>query len=87
MRTNEEHRKRVARIDRSANKTEQDHLQSEFGCRYSSLLQLPYFDPIRMLTIDPIHNLFLGTAKYMVRKVWIKHGYLNASKLSVIEER
>ena len=87
MRTNEEHRKRLARIVRSANKTEQDHLQSELGCRYSSLLQLPYFDPIRMLTIDPMHNLFLGTAKYMVRKVWIEHGYLNASKLSVIEER
>lgn len=35
-----------------------------------------------MLTIDPIHNLFLGTAKYMMGS---DKGYLNAEKLRVIE--
>ena len=34
------------------------------GCRYSVLLDLPYFDPVRMTIIDPMHNLYLGTAKH-----------------------
>ena len=40
-----------------------------------------------MLTIDPMHNLFLSTAKYIMRKVWIENSYLDPNKLSVIEER
>ena len=87
IQTNMEHRQRVARIVKSANLTEQRRLESQLGCRYSSLLQLPYFDPIKMLTIDPMHNLFLGTAKYIMRKVWIENSYLDPNKLSVIEER
>ena len=31
--------------------------------RYSCLLQLPYFDPVRMTILDPMHNFYLGTAK------------------------
>ena len=34
-----------------------------------------------------MHNLFLGTAKYMMHKVWIDEGYLDARKLHIIEER
>ena len=37
--------------------------ESELGCRYSTLLQLPYFDAPRMLIVNPMHNLFLGSAK------------------------
>jgi len=87
MRTKEKHRQSVARIVRAATKTEQQHLESELGCRYSTLLELPYFDPIRMLIIDPMHNLFLGTAKDMVRKIWIENGYLDTNKLGIIEQR
>ena len=36
--------------------------ENESGCRYSVLLKLPYFDTPRMLIVDPMHNLFLGTA-------------------------
>ena len=31
--------------------------------RYCELLQLPYFDLIKHHVIDPMHNLFKGTAK------------------------
>ena len=61
--------------------------RKELGCRYSSLLQLSYFDPIKMLIIDPMHNLYSGTAKYMVPWVWIDHGYLDGRKLAIIEDR
>ena len=47
--------------------------ESEVGCRYSVLLDLPYFDPVRMLIIDPMHNLYLGTAKYVFQKLWMVH--------------
>ena len=34
--------------------------ESELGCRFSVLLSLPYFDPIRNTVIDLMHNLYLG---------------------------
>ena len=42
-------------------------IEREHGCRYSCLLELPYFDPVAMCVIDPMHNLLLGTAKHMVQ--------------------
>ena len=39
---------------------QQERMESQAGLRYSSLLQLPYFDALRMLIVDPMHNLFLG---------------------------
>ena len=51
------------RCDRSSSKTGQAKEESRLGCRYSVLLELPSFQPIEMLLIDPMHNLFLGTAK------------------------
>ena len=44
-------------------KTARESKESEVGCRYSCLLQLPYFNPIKMTVINPMHNLNLGTAK------------------------
>ena len=36
------------------------------GVRWSELLRLSYFDPIRFITVDPMHCLFLGIAKWIV---------------------
>ena len=61
-------------------------LESTFGCRYSILLDLPYFDPVRMTIIDPMHNLFLGTAKHiMLKNVWIKKGLISDADLIVLQ--
>ena len=65
-----DHRRSIHLIQQAKNKTERNKLESEFGCRYSVLLQLPYFDPIRMLIIDPMHNIFLGSAKHM-KNIWL----------------
>jgi hypothetical protein len=43
--------------------------------RYSVLIELPYFDPIKYTVIDPMHNLFLGTAKYCLN-LWLKQEIL-----------
>ena len=37
-----------------------------------------------MLTIDPMHNLFLGTAKSMIM-LWIKMGLLDSQKFENIQ--
>ncbi|GBC14554.2 hypothetical protein GLOIN_2v1775288 [Rhizophagus irregularis DAOM 181602=DAOM 197198] len=38
----------------------------ETGVRWSELLRLSYFDPIRFITVDPMHCLFLGIAKWIM---------------------
>lgn len=44
-------------------------MESKYGCRYSILLDLPYFDPISMTIIDPMHNLYSGTAKHILKDI------------------
>jgi len=57
------------------------------GVRWSELLRLSYFDPIRFLTIDPMHCLFLGIAKWIVKRIWIEEGILTLDSLNIIQKR
>ncbi|VDI83493.1 Hypothetical predicted protein [Mytilus galloprovincialis] len=61
-------------------------MESQFGIRYSPLCELDYFDPIRMSVIDPMHNLYQGTAKKMI-KLWSELKILESDKLKIIEKR
>lgn len=54
---------------------------------YSILLELPYFDPVRTLLIDPMHNLFLGTLNRATQKFWIEKQLLSSSHLQIIHKR
>ena len=47
-------------------------MESTHGVRYTALMELPYFDCINFTIIDPMHNLFLGTAKYMFKTFWFE---------------
>ena len=86
LRTNNQHRCDVNKIPECTTKTRRDKMESELGCRYSSLLDLPYFCPIEMMLIDPMHNyLFLGTAKHFARGIWINRNILDTCALSKIE--
>ena len=84
-RTNADHRSSVALTLQARNKTEKEKLESKYGCRYSVLLQLSYFDCTRMLVVDPMHNLFLGTAKRMIR-LWTDEGLLSNKQLQCIQQ-
>ena len=84
-RTNSKHRESCEEIKAATNKTQLQKLESSHGVRYSSLLKLTYFDPVKFVIIDPMHNLMLGTSKHML-SVWISEGILNESKLKIIEE-
>ncbi len=73
-------------INEMTTKTGISTAESKYGVRYSVLLALPYFDPVRFTVIDPMHNLFLGTGKYMF-KLWIEKGLLTNQKLKEVETR
>ena len=69
LRTLSDHRKSAQKHQTANTIAEQKTIERESGCRYSVLLELPYFDPIRMCIVDPMHNLLLGTARHMM-SVW-----------------
>ncbi len=59
--------------------TERNRRQTNLGYRYSILLELDYIDPVRMLVIDLMHNLFLGSAKHITKSVWRANNVLDIS--------
>lgn len=67
--------------------TDLERAESSSGCRYSELLLLPYFDASRMLTIDPMYNLFLGTGKHFFKKILVDRGFILDTHLSLIQDR
>lgn len=68
LRTNAEHCQHVREIQDATTVTLHNALESKSGCRYSVLLELSYFDPTRMVVVDPMHNLFLGTTKHILKE-------------------
>jgi hypothetical protein len=47
-----------------------DRLWRANGVRWTELQRLPYWDPSRFMTIDPMHLLYLGNLQRHCRKVW-----------------
>ena len=70
----------------SPTKTERVEKESKYGIRFSEFHRLPYFDPIKMHAVDPMHNLFLGAAKHIFT-IWVGTNVLDASKLTIHDER
>lgn len=68
-------------------KTKLQKAESQLGCRYSVLLKLPYFDAPRMLIVDPMHNLFLGSAKHFLKNILVAQKIINETDVVVIQER
>ena len=87
-RTNSDHRQKAEEVKQATTLGERERLEKEYGLRYSSLLQLPYYDAIKMSSIiDPLHNLFLGTAKHMFENVWLAKGLLTRETLESVQPR
>ncbi len=85
-RTNSQHRESCNQLAQATSKTSLYQLEVKLGVRYSSLLELPYFDPVRHHVVDPMHNLFLGTPKHILH-VWIDTGILTTKDLQVLEAK
>ena len=88
-RTNSEHRSHILEIQKKTTVTSRNEFEAKFGCRYSILLDLPYFDPTRMLVVDPMHNLFIGTAKHSLKDIWMSSNssLLSTAALHTIQDR
>ena len=86
LRTLENHMKALGCISNAKSPTEQLSLESKYGSRYSELTRLPYFNVIDHHVVDPMHNLYLGTTKNMV-KIWKELSILKAEQCDLIQER
>ena len=86
MRTTEQHRNQMYEIMSCNTVQKRYKLESSYETRFSVLAFLPYFDTIRMTVIDPMHNLFLGSVKNLL-KIWKELGYLNKANLEKIQEK
>ena len=80
------HRQRADEYLCLPNRSQQKAFESQHGLRYSELLKLPYFDIVRYCVVDPMHNLFLGSAHHFMEVVMEKD-ILTKVDMTAVEER
>jgi hypothetical protein len=44
-------------------------------------------DPIRFTVVDPMHCLFLGVAKWIIKSIFINQNKLNMEQLQIAQKR
>lgn len=59
-RDDQEHRRLGREYQNIADEKEQQLFFKEHASRWFELSRLPYFNPVRMAIIDPMHNILLG---------------------------
>ncbi|KAI1786548.1 hypothetical protein LXA43DRAFT_1099092 [Ganoderma leucocontextum] len=57
------HCERAHEYQKCADQPSRDWFFKEHSVRYFELSRLPYFDPVRMTVLDPMHNILLGVVK------------------------
>ena len=87
IRSGTRHAENALSLINISTKTGRQNAESKLGCKYSVLLKLPYFDVPRMLIIDPMHNLFLGSAKYFFKNILVGKKIISETDFVVIQER
>ncbi|KAJ3536169.1 hypothetical protein NMY22_g6153 [Coprinellus aureogranulatus] len=50
------------------------------AARWSEFARLPYFDLVRMIVIDPMHNLLLGLVKTHFHHIWVQGKIVRKTK-------
>ena len=68
------HKRNCERLKACKSQAEYNRVSRRYGVHYSSLCKLEYFDCVRFHVIGPMHNLFLGTAKYIF-KIWVENAF------------
>jgi hypothetical protein len=66
-RTKDDHRAAIKRWNAAPNKTQRAAVKKDTGLSYTELIKLSYFDTIEQLTLDPLHLLYLGVAKHVMK--------------------
>lgn len=87
-RTNREYRKQAEVIKKANTLGAREAIETKYGIRYTSLLDLPYYDTIQMSTIvDALHNLYLGTAKHVLKDIWLDRKIISRNSLESLQEK
>ena len=88
-RCNQEHRREAQETLNQSTLKERQEVESKYGTRYTELMRLPYFDCVRFTIVDPMHNLFLGSAKHILQNVWLNgpNPLLNDGQLKKIQDK
>lgn len=73
-RTNKDHREAVDKWNAAQTVEERDRIYHAQGARYSELLRLPYWDPIKFTMADPMHALLINLFGWHVERVWGVNG-------------
>lgn len=81
------HRLTCNELQKCSTQTAKELLQTRTGVKYLVLIELTYFNPIRFTVIDPMHNLFLGTAKHVMKNLWLEKGILSKIQLKTLQTR
>ncbi|PKC51952.1 hypothetical protein RhiirA1_482607 [Rhizophagus irregularis] len=55
---------------RSVYSKEEDYFK-KYGVRWSELLRLLYMNHIRFAAVDPMHCLFFGVAKWIIKSIFV----------------
>lgn len=55
---------------RDTSSSERKKLFDQHGVRYTELLRLPYWDPVKFIVIDSMHALLLGNLQTHCRQLW-----------------
>lgn len=81
------HRRRALQWLNAPSKKEQERLARKFGVKYSSLLRLDYWDPIRFMVVDSLHAFWLGVCRSLMT-MWRDRKWKKGSKhLSIMQAR
>ena len=86
-RTHNQHKIDAIAASSAPTPTERKKKELQCGSRFTELMHLSYFDCVRFSIIDPMHNLFLGTAKRVAEKQWLGCHLLNKCDLERIQEK
>ena len=81
------HRDVIKKLRKCKTLSERKRLESVNGCFDSILVDLPYFESFRMLIVDPMHTLFLGTSKTVLKRIWMDEEIIRDQDFLVIQER
>lgn len=85
-RNNEQHRDWAEQTLTANCPSKLKEIISKTGARYTALLQLPYYDAVRFVVLDPMHCLFLGIAKHTL-KIWKENGILQDKDFHIVQKR
>ena len=80
----QQHRTKAMAWKHARTQVERTKIECEDGVRFTELLRLPYFNTIRYSVIDPMHNIFLGSAKLSV-SIRKEKGILSPSQFDDIQ--